>query len=602
VRIHGIHLRGIRTPRGEHRIACDPGYNVVVASSESEAAALVRLIELLLYPRDDPAAFAPWNDPGGPSGRAELSFSFGNESYRTIYDFERSRFVLARHPEGAAVQRVSSDPVEICLLLREAGLPSLEDFAILHLPDACSGDASEQTLASDGTRAPELMPQQPPPAPDADPELPPDDGDPLLERARIEGRLRILRRARERYLSLEREQKQIAAELERQAVLAELLFDLDAQLDRYRDSSAARAQELASVEAARRALRRERGRLKAVPSAQRSLVGLGLGLGAVSGLAAALLDPLFYALSGVGVGAALLGLFIARGADRGLGQADARLAALRLRESSVERRFESQTGQVRELLQTLELSSVDELQREVADYRALSGREEAVRRELAEARSGYPEEAEAELRQLELQLAQLEGATQEVPTLVQEEQRAAKDAQAEASQLVSDDESDAPTQPSVPPLPVEALLRAAELVSGRPESEIRQRMAPMLAIYLRALTGGEYTRAWFHGGEGWYLRREGQAERVRLNDLGDGARAVVVLAFRLALLESLVPGLRLPLVLHGRLLAGPDAAGLDRVTAARALRRLGGAVQVIQCTSEAEPWSEAAHSVYRLSS
>ena len=78
MRIHGIHLQGIRAPQGEHRIAFDPGYNAVLGSDRTETLAVLGLLNALLYPSPDLAELEAYRDgPDGKPPRAGLSISFG---------------------------------------------------------------------------------------------------------------------------------------------------------------------------------------------------------------------------------------------------------------------------------------------------------------------------------------------------------------------------------------------------------------------------------------------------------------------------------------------------------------------------------------------
>ena len=408
MRIHGIHFRGIRAPQGEHRIAFDPGYNVVVASDALDAAALVRLIELLLYPRENLGTLSEF--AADADARAELSFSLG-DTYRVILDFSRGRFVLAQQdPASDRYQRVSTDPVQICLVLREAGLPAQEDFAILQLL-AARGREPEPEPPRVSTPATPVTPLVTPPVPALPSRHPAPEpmAAPVLdgqrEEARLQERGRILRRARERLLVLEREEKLVAGELERRAPLADAVPELDAQLERYQEASHVRAEGHAALEATRKRLIEERVRLGAAPVRQRPVMGLGITLAGAATVAGALVAPALYLIALAGVGVALSGLLVTRRSRRQSGQAEARLAALRVREGSLERRFEAETAPLRVLLESLGLSSVEELQREAADFRGLLGRVEAVRRDLEEARSAFPPEAEDALSEIESRLA-----------------------------------------------------------------------------------------------------------------------------------------------------------------------------------------------------
>jgi hypothetical protein len=44
MRIQGIHLQGLDPPRGEHQIACEPGYNAILVSDPATGRRLVELV------------------------------------------------------------------------------------------------------------------------------------------------------------------------------------------------------------------------------------------------------------------------------------------------------------------------------------------------------------------------------------------------------------------------------------------------------------------------------------------------------------------------------------------------------------------------------
>jgi hypothetical protein len=589
LRVHGIHLQGIRTPPGEHRLAFDPGYNAVIADSAANAQALVRLFEALLYPSDDPAALIGWKLPGDPKpARAGLSFSFGVDAFRVIADIEDGRMLLGRYDAGRKTyERVSTEPREIAAALAEAGLPSRDHFRALHLCDGPARASGPPTPVP----TPATLPDPEPPrvvVKAAEPEVD-------QQRAELELRLDELRAARDRFVDLEREEKHVAAELEQRAPLSQALDDLDARVERFRDHSDTRAQERAGVEAGRRALLDERARQKSIPAAQMSSMWLGVALGASGALAGTLVQPLFYLVSAVGAGTALFGLIIARNARRRLGRVEARLAALRVREASIERRFESETAPMRSLLGALKLDDIDELAREAADYRGLVGRADGLKRELEEARRGLPE---SELAELESRLRELESKPAPEP---------------EPEPALVSDEADTPTESDLvdtPPTPtleipdaeqLEALFAAVGSESGKPEADVRALLGPVLPLYLRALTGAVYTRAWFQPGDGWFFRREGQRDRVPFQEAPETDRIRLALAFRIGLLEALAATVRLPLVCGPAVLeAGGEPSAEEDATFARALKRLSSLVQVIHCTADSAPWSEYASRVLEL--
>lgn len=599
MRIHGVHLQGIRNPPGEHRIAFDPGYCFVQARNADEARALLRLMTALLYPSGGPRTLGrEFPSAGGQSARAGLSFSLAGQAYRVILDLSRERVLLGRyHPDRSSYQRVATEPERIAACLSELGLPSREGFAALHVLDPMS---AAEDLSTGEIPTPELLTPRTSPAtaPSRAPRLSAEAVDPDPEKTlRLRSRVEALRSARERRERLENELMLVRVELEKRRGLLGGVDDLEGKVDRFRELSAHRGQERAGVDAARRTLLDERGRLRTVPAAQVSGMWLGIGLAAAGALAGVMVQPLFYAVSLLGLGVSGFGLAISSSARRRLGRVEARLAALRVREAALERRFESETAPVRSLLQALELGSVDEIEREAAELRTLLKRVEAAERELDEARDAFPNRAASELVPLERALAEAELAPRnhpgedEPPTPV-----ALPEPSPTATRPARTDRGASDLEGKLQSF--ESFLSAAKGESGLRESELRDRLGPVLPIYLRALTGGMVTRAWYQAGEGWSFRHRGRNDRIPLGSASAAERDRLLLAFQLALLEVLAPTARFPLLI------GPD---LRRATAgphpalARALQRLGRALQVIQISAEGEPWSASANSLYRLS-
>ena len=76
MRIHGVHLNGLDSPRGAHQLACEPGYTVVVCPDVRAARRLMAVVRALLC---DPGALRG-------SGRVDVSLSFGRDAYRLVAD------------------------------------------------------------------------------------------------------------------------------------------------------------------------------------------------------------------------------------------------------------------------------------------------------------------------------------------------------------------------------------------------------------------------------------------------------------------------------------------------------------------------------------
>ncbi len=138
MRIHGIHVQGLKAPGGEHRLNLDPAYNVVLAPDAQAGAALVALLRAFLFPRTDLGDLEIWRAPAsGQPARAGLSFSFGSDAFRLIVDLDKQRLVLGRYDVASkSYERVSMDPGEIETCLHGAGLPNRDEFTILQL---CQG-------------------------------------------------------------------------------------------------------------------------------------------------------------------------------------------------------------------------------------------------------------------------------------------------------------------------------------------------------------------------------------------------------------------------------------------------------------------------------
>jgi len=99
MRIQGIHLQGLAPPRGEHQIACEPGYNAILVSDPATGRRLVELVSQLLYPPAEMSAQLDWVAPAETSpARADLALKFGADALRVPVRVARDTRARAAHP------------------------------------------------------------------------------------------------------------------------------------------------------------------------------------------------------------------------------------------------------------------------------------------------------------------------------------------------------------------------------------------------------------------------------------------------------------------------------------------------------------------------
>ena len=592
MRIHGIHVQGLRAPMGHQRLKLATGYNVIFAPDTAACLGLEALCRAFLYPNDELGTHELWREPGAKTpARAGISLSFASLAYRLIIDFDRGRMVLGRfEPKTQTYQRLSTDPDRIVAELRAAGLPGREEYRVLH--------------------APRLLPEL---APRVEPERPaPPVKDPRVEqrarlqrelaeavarselREKIERRLRELRRARERLVPLEANRERLRQELTQRSVLSEAVEDLEPRLERVKALEAEGARERVGIEQSRRELLDERAELRTIPARQDFPLWIGVSLVILGWLAGLLAHPVFYLFSVAGGVSVAAALYVSHKARERMGEVEAILAALRVQERAVEREFEMESAAIRSVMRTLGHGSVEELTREVAEYGGFVARLREVERELGEMKRALPEDESAEIRALEAQRQSVTPARE--PDVIRTElarlaerspPRAAEPAPREALPI-----SGAAT-PSLPgdDEDLDALIRAAALIAGCDASEVRERIGPIVPIYVRALSGDHFLKARRHETAGWLLRGETRGDVVPYSSLPSGMRSAVHLAFRLAIFEAIAPESSIPLVLGPAL---PFERESQRLALARGLRRLGARTQVIQISCEKGDWAEQA--------
>jgi hypothetical protein len=376
---------------------------------------------------------------------------------------------------------------------------------------------------------------------------------------------------RERILELEREEKRLEGEMRKYAVLTEAEEDLELRIEQYRALREDCTRQLTALDQTRQSLLSERIRLLRVPSLQVPWVAIGLALGAAGALASHFVEPWMGLLGVAGVAMAAVAGLLARRARRRLRRLEARIAALRVRERTLERRFEESASPVRTPLVALELEGVDELADALRLMRVVSTRLDEVRRNLEEARLALAEPPAG--------MHSEEVSPRESPT-----------GGPEAFEPSGESTLTPQTRPLLEGDGPESMLGAATRWSGREAAELRAELRPILPLYLRAVSGGRLRDMVAVGAELWGIVRE-EGGAVPVHVLPEQDKLQVNVAFHLALLERLSFTHRLPLIVG---LAAAEACLEDRSGLARALARLSRVIQVVQLAETAEPWEEFA--------
>jgi len=615
MRIHGIHLQGLRSPQGRHELAFEPGYNVVVFPGDGQALGLSRLLAALLYPDVSLADAGVWDALGSAErARAGVALSFGPDAYRLIADFEQRRVALARYDARKQdYERVSTELDEIGRLLRAAGLPRHEVFADFHHCGEAYAPAPvvrREDPDDEGATAPLLQASAAPPAPVHAPEPPAEEPDlpaePVVQ-APDPQRLKELRGLRERLAALDRDCAAATSAVAERGALGEVLEGLDEHLEGYRSAAVQRESAMGQVEEQRRLLLDERNQLRTVPDNQRAGLVMSLGLAFAGGIVATMattqvLMALSVLLALFGIGTGVFTLLSPRFAQQKVGNVEAKLSSLRVKERTIERRFESQTAEVTGLLKALKLASIDDLEQAVEDYKRVNARVAELETKRGRARSMFTQALQDELLALEDQATRAAAARPAPPRVKVVE---ARPPEVPASTRMVRVVKEVPVEPVAPVQPAQLacaapspnlLMKLGEASTRRPAGEVRSLLATSLPIYLRALTDGRWSEGRRLDDGTWGVRGAERGSLRSVDDLPAQDMPRVSLAFRLALLEVLSPALRVPLIAGpGLTLPGTDPA------LARALRRVARAVQVIQVVVDDGPWVEQSEAVQRSS-
>jgi hypothetical protein len=638
MRVHGIHLRGLSAPSGDHPLGLDPGYTVVRFADDASARRFLELMQALLYPASDQVARRD------SRGRAVLSLALRSDAYVIAADFARQRISLGRQDaKDGGYQSLSSDPREIEEYGLAVGLPPAPDFRLLQTSGLTAAPGEDLLPMRKPAPAPVVTRAEAPagPKPAADPgaaarvaaersRLLSEHEEKTLalaqERARLETaleralaaarsgrvkseeRLQQLRSTDAEYTRLQREHEVTLAELEKHAALAEVAEDFDARLTHFRALAASRDTERQAIDETRAEVLSERARLRGAPRRQIVPIALGLTLGVAGAAAGAVGVSLGYGLAALGLVALLGALAMARAARSQLGRSEALLAALRVRERGSERRFETEGAQIRGLLIQLGIESVESLSAAVTRYGELSARAKTETQRLSELGTQHPTAARDELATLQRERGGGE-AVQAVraardallalppelpmptlPPLPPPEPVAAK----EVAPPEPEPEPDTPREPlpEVVPRPTgpAALIEAAGRLLGRSEAEIRARVAPALSVYLRALTSGTFQSARRADDGEWVFRGAARDEQPYAA-LPERERSLVCLALQLALLEALSGERRVPLLVGPEL---PIRGEAEARALGRALKRLSAVIQVVHACAGDVPYAEHA--------
>ena len=646
MRIHGIQLRGLSAPTGDHQLGLDPGYTVLRHGDPQSARRALAVVRALLHPASTRAAAADTR------GRAVLTLALRADGCLVAADFGRGRVSLGRlDAKGSGQGALSGDAQEIEEYLLAVGLPAAEEFDRLHVFGA-TPSRGRTARSAPIPPPPEKQPARSAAAAAAEQAAREQEARVQAERERLiaqhaaqaralaeerarlereldaalvaaaaegerdQARLRELRVLDVEYSSLEQAHRTTQAELDKNAALANSVEDFDARLTQFRSLAAEHEEERAVIEDKRLDLLADRARLRSAPRRQRVPIAFGIALGAAGAAAGAVGYSAGYALAGVGVLALLAALVATRIAHARLARIETLLAVLRVRERTSERRFASEGAQVRGVMQALGVDSLDALKTASQGVADLVERAASEKRRLAELAERHGPAARLEIVRLEQAIRDVEAhpavrAAREAllacPTAVVLPDLPLAARRVEPAELeppfepdtevaLGDEKPEEEPEPTTPEPGPEILVEATGRVLGRSEAEIRARLSPVLPVYLRALSAGTFTNARAGEGGAWLLRGAARDEQS-FDSLPARERELVRLAVQLALLEALAADRRVPL------LVGPDipARGeAEQRALARALKRLSSVVQVVQFATELEPYAEHAGKTFEL--
>lgn len=640
MRIHGIQLRGLTAPTGDHQLGLDPGYTVLRIQDPGAARSVLGLVRALLHPESARAAQCD------RQGRALLTLALRADGCLVAADFARGRVSLGRlEAKGGSHKALSSDAHEIEEYLLAVGFPPSDEFERLHVFGA-------KPVRGARARSAPIAPVSPP-LPRSAPVVPSPQEDAArrqaareqlvaehearsralgAERERLEreldsalaaaagqrerdlARIAELRAVEDEFAKLEQAHGATQAELEKNTALAESVEDFDARLAVFRALSAEHDEERAVVEDKRLDLLADRARLREVPRRQRVPILLGLALGAAGAAVGAVGYRAGYGLAAVGILALLAALLATRIARAKLTRIETLLAVLRVRERTSERRFASEGAPVRGVMLALGVDSLDALKSAAQGFAELVERAATQKSRLAVLAERHPAEAREEFRRLEQARTDVEAspavrAAREAllacPTAVVLPELPVARPSAPAEEFMpteADTAVDLVEKPDEEPEPFadeigpELLVEATARVLGRSEAEVRARLGPVLPVYLRALSTGVFTNARATDGGGWLLRGAAREEQP-FAELPDRERELVRLAVQLALLEALAGDRRVPLLIGPDLPARGEA---EQRALARAFKRLASVVQVVQFATASAPWAEHAGKSFEL--
>jgi len=133
-----------------------------------------------------------------------------------------------------------------------------------------------------------------------------------------------------------------------------------------------------------------------VPENQRAGLAMSVGLALAGALIGATVatTPFFTLVAALlalfGVGTGVFTLLSPRFAQRKVGNVEAKLSSLRVKERTIDRRFEAQTAEVTGLLKALKLGSIDDLEQAVEDYKRAGAQVAELEGKCARARAVFP--------------------------------------------------------------------------------------------------------------------------------------------------------------------------------------------------------------------